>query len=122
MRLHEHEAADIFGRYGIPVPMRGVAASPVEAVDIAVSLGCPVILKAQVLSGGRGLAGGIVTADTPGDIRDIAARLLESSIRGLPVRKILVSKKIAIARELYLGVTVDGLEEDRWSSRAPRAE
>ncbi len=110
MRLHEHEAADIFERYGIPVPMRGVAATPVEAVDIAVRLGCPVILKAQVLSGGRGLAGGIVTVDTPGDIRDIAARLLKSSIRGLPVRKILVSKKIAIARELYLGITVDGFE------------
>ncbi len=108
MRLHEHEAADIFENAGIPFPERGVASTPEEAEKLAVGLGCPVILKAQVLAGGRGLAGGIIAAENPGEAYSSAGNLLTSEIKGLPVRKILVAKKAVIEKELYFGVTVDG--------------
>ena len=65
MRLHEYEALDIFEQNRIPVPRRGVANTMHEALDIAGEIGYPVILKAQVLVGGRGLAGGIKTASSP---------------------------------------------------------
>ena len=64
MRLHEYEAADIFYKEGIAVPRRGVAETTEGALDIADRIGFPVMLKAQVLVGGRGLAGGIKTATT----------------------------------------------------------
>ena len=66
--------------------------------------------QAQVLVGGRGLAGGIVTAESPDEARDAAHGLLGAEIKGLPVDTVLISKKAAIARELYFGVTVDGFE------------
>jgi len=110
MRLHEYEAADIFERNGIPVPKRGLAGTPGEAEHIALEIGCPVVLKAQVLVGGRGLAGGVVTTETPEEAREAAARLLGSEIKGFPVRRILVGEKVRLERELYLGVTVDGYE------------
>jgi succinyl-CoA synthetase beta subunit len=108
MRLHEYEALDIFEQNGIPVPRRGVAGSMHEALHVAGEIGYPVILKAQVLVGGRGLAGGIKTASTPDELKEMAEALLGSEIKGLPVRKILVCEKVEIAKELYLGITVDG--------------
>ena len=108
MRLHEYEALDIFERVGIPVPRRGVAGTMHEALHVAGEIGYPVILKAQVLVGGRGLAGGIKTAYTPDELKDVAESLLNSDIKGLPVRKILVCEKAEIAKELYVGITVDG--------------
>jgi len=108
MRLHEYEALDIFEENGIPVPRRGVAGSMHEALHVAGEIGYPVMLKAQVLVGGRGLAGGIKTASTPDELKEMADTLLSSEIKGLPVRKILVCEKIEVAKELYLGITVDG--------------
>lgn len=108
MRLYEYEAADIFERYGISVPERCVVSSPEEAVDAAVRIGCPVMLKAQILLGGRGLAGGVVAASTPDEAKSAAGRLLSAEIRGERVRRLLVAKKVAVARELYLGITIDG--------------
>jgi succinyl-CoA synthetase beta subunit len=108
MRLHEYEALDIFEQNGIPVPRRGIAGSMHEALHVAGEIGYPVILKAQVLVGGRGLAGGIKTASTPDELKEMAEALLSSEIKGLPVRKILVCEKVEIAKELYLGITVDG--------------
>ncbi len=108
MRLHEYEALDIFEQIGIPVPRRGVAGTMHEALHVAGEIGYPVMLKAQVLVGGRGLAGGIRTASTPDELKEKAETLLSSQIKGLPVRKILVCEKVEIARELYVGVTVDG--------------
>jgi succinyl-CoA synthetase beta subunit len=106
MKLHEFEAADILESMGIPVPRRGVAATVQDAVHVAGEIGYPVMLKAQVLAGGRGLAGGIVSASGPEELKEKAERLLSSEINGLPVRKILVAEKADIARELYAGVTV----------------
>ena len=65
MRLHEYEALDIFEKNGIPVPRRGAASTMHEALHLAGEIGYPVMLKAQVLVGGRGLAGGIKTASSP---------------------------------------------------------
>jgi succinyl-CoA synthetase beta subunit len=108
MRLHEYEALDIFEQYGIPVPRRGLAGTMHEALHVAGEIGYPVMLKAQVLVGGRGLAGGIRTAATPDELKDAADGLFNSDIKGLPVRKILVCEKAEVARELYVGITIDG--------------
>jgi succinyl-CoA synthetase beta subunit len=108
MRLHEYEALDIFEQIGIPVPRRGVAGTMHEALHVAGEIGYPVMLKAQVLVGGRGLAGGIRTASTPDELKEVAEVLLGSDIKGFPVHKILVCEKVEIAQELYLGITIDG--------------
>jgi succinyl-CoA synthetase beta subunit len=79
-----------------------------EAIHVAREIGYPVILKAQVLVGGRGLAGGIKTASTQEELEEMANTLLSSEIKGLQVRKILVAEKAAISKELYVGITVDG--------------
>lgn len=108
MRLHEYEALDIFEQNRIPVPRRGIATTMHEALHAAGEIGYPVMLKAQVLVGGRGLAGGIKTASSPDELKDVAEALLASDIKGLPVLKILVCEKVKIAKELYLGFTIDG--------------
>jgi len=108
MRLYEFEAANVFTTKGIPVPRQEVAETTEEALNIAGEIGYPVLLKAQVLVGGRGLAGGIKTVSTPDELEDMAGQMFGSEIKGLPVRKILVSEKVDIAKELYLGITIDG--------------
>jgi succinyl-CoA synthetase beta subunit len=108
MRLHEYEALDIFEQNRIPVPRRGVASTMHDALHVAGEIGYPVVLKAQVLVGGRGLAGGIKTASSPDEMKDAAEALLGSDIKGLPVLKLLVCEKVEIAKELYLGFTIDG--------------
>lgn len=110
MRLHEYEAADIFESMGIAVPARAVATTPEEAQKIASDLGGPVLLKAQVLVGGRGLAGGVRVASNLEEVHTLSKELLGMDIKGFTVQKLLVSKKINIQRELYLGVTIDGYE------------
>jgi succinyl-CoA synthetase beta subunit len=108
MRLHEYEALDIFEENGIPVPRRGIAGTMHEALHVAGEIGYPVVLKAQVLVGGRGLAGGIKTASSPDELKEVAEALLGSDIKGLPVLKVLVCEKVEITKELYVGITVDG--------------
>jgi len=110
MRLHEFEAANIFEQAGIPFPKRDEASSAEEAQRIAERIGCPVVLKAQVLVGGRGLAGGVKIAQDPRDAYLLSEKLLGSEIKGLPVRKILIEEKVDIDRELYIGITIDGYE------------
>jgi len=108
MRLYEHEAADIYEAVGIPVPRRGVVQSPEEAVNLADRIGYPVMLKAQVLGGGRGLAGGIKSASGPEEVEELTRQLLNMEIREMPVRKIMVSEKAEVFKELYTGIAVDG--------------
>ena len=108
MRLHEFEALDIFESMDIPVPRRRVARTVEEAVHVAREIGYPLVLKAQVLVGGRGLAGGIKTASTPEELEEMANTLLGSEIKGLRVRQILVVEKAEISKELYMGITVNG--------------
>jgi succinyl-CoA synthetase beta subunit len=108
MRLYEYEGIDIFENVGIPVPRRGVAESTEDALLIAGEIGYPVVLKAQVLVGGRGLAGGVKTVETPDELEEISGKLFNAEIKGLPVRKLMVCEKADILRELYMGITVDG--------------
>jgi succinyl-CoA synthetase beta subunit len=91
----------------VPIPSGDVATTPEEAEDIAVALGGPVVVKSQVLVGGRGKAGGIKVAHDPDEARIHAKQILSLEIRGLPVRKVLIDEAADIAREIYLGIVVD---------------
>ena len=106
MYLHEHRAKELFSQYGIPLPAREVAGDPAEAVTSSEKIGLPVVLKAQLLEGGRGKAGLITMVDAPSEIRDKAEALFSvGKTRGF--QQILVEKKIAIKKEYYLSVTID---------------
>jgi len=107
MRLHEHEAARLFQQAGVPVPPFVVARTADEAVAALSRVELPVAIKAQVLVGARGKAGGIAFASTPEEIREKANTLLGSSVRGLAVDAVMVARKVPIVRELYAGVAVD---------------
>lgn len=108
MKLYEHESADIFADFGIRVPERILAATPDEAFMAAEKIGLPVVVKAQILAGGRGLAGGVKTVSTAEEAQSVAADLLGSRIQGIKVRSVMVVRKVDHYQELYLGITVDG--------------
>ncbi|MER3469055.1 MAG: succinate--CoA ligase subunit beta, partial [Thermoflexus sp.] len=107
MKLHEFQSKQLFARYGIPIPRGKVAASPEEARAVAKELGRPVVVKAQVLVGGRGKAGGIRLARTPEEAEQIAEQILSMTLKGLPVRRVLVDEAAEIQAELYLGLVID---------------
>ncbi|HEX2621084.1 MAG TPA: ADP-forming succinate--CoA ligase subunit beta [Phototrophicaceae bacterium] len=107
MNLHEYQSKARFGDYGIPVPRGKVAATPQEVYDIAKELGSAVVVKAQVLAGGRGKAGGVKVAKTPDEASQVAEKILGMSIKGLTVFKVLVDPAANIGREIYLGITND---------------
>ena len=109
MRLHEHEAARLFQQAGLPVASFAVARTADEAVAALTKVELPVVIKAQVLVGSRGKHGGIVMADTVEEVRAKTAALLGSSVRGFRVESVMISKRVSIARELYVGVTVDAV-------------
>ena len=107
MKLHEYQSKQIFARYGIPIPKGKVATTAEDARNIATELGGRVVIKSQVLVGGRGKAGGIRVAKDPRDAEDIATQILAMEIKGLPVRKVLVDEAASISKEIYLGITND---------------
>lgn len=107
MKLHEYQSKQIFSRYGIPIPKGRVAATASEARHIAEELGGRVVVKSQVLVGGRGKAGGIKVAKDPVEAELLATQILSMEIKGLPVRKVLVDEAAAIDQEIYLGITND---------------
>ncbi len=107
MNLHEYQSKRIFAKYGIPIPNGEVASSPVEARDIARRLGGPVVVKSQVLVGGRGKAGGIKLAAAPDDAEACARDILGMDIKGLKVKKVLVDQAANIETEIYLGAVLD---------------
>ncbi len=107
MKLYEYQAKNIFKEYRIPVPEGQIAETPEKAVEIAKNIGKPVAVKAQVLVGGRGKAGGIKFADIPEQVAEVASQLLGSKIKGIEVKRVLVEEKLEIECELYLGITVD---------------
>jgi len=111
MRLYEYEAKTIFRKFGIPVPQGRIVSTPAEAREVAVELNKPVVLKAQVLVGGRGKAGGIRVAESPEEAEREATQLLGSEISGFKINKLLVEEKLNIIKELYLGVTIDDTHE-----------
>ncbi|MEW5870245.1 MAG: ADP-forming succinate--CoA ligase subunit beta [Chloroflexota bacterium] len=107
MKLHEYQSKQIFAKYGIPIPKGQVAATADEAKHIAKELGSRVVIKSQVLVGGRGKAGGIRLAKSPDEAGELAGQILAMEIKGLPVRKVLVDEAADIESEIYLGVTND---------------
>jgi succinyl-CoA synthetase beta subunit len=107
MKLFEHEAKDIFRAFNIPTPPGGVARTPEEAEKRAIEVGKPVVVKAQVLAGKRGKAGGVKFADTPAQARTHAKDILAMRINNLPVEAVLVEEKLSIQQEIYAGITVD---------------
>jgi len=107
MKLHEYQSKLIFAEYGVPIPKGKVAATATEAKQIAKDLGGRVVVKSQVLVGGRGKAGGIRLAKNPTEAEEIASQILEMVIKGLPVRKVLIDEAANINKEIYLGITND---------------
>lgn len=107
MNLHEYQSKARFAQYGIPVPKGKVATTADEVYQIAQELGGAVVVKSQVLVGGRGKAGGIKLAKTPDEARARAMDILGMSIKGHIVRKVLVDPAANIAHEIYLGITND---------------
>lgn len=110
MKLQEYQSKQLFSKYGIPIPKGRVAATAYEAKHIAEELGGRVVIKSQVLVGGRGKAGGIRLAKNPEEAEEWATQILAMEIKGLPVRKVLVDEAANIEKEIYLGITNDRAE------------
>src|SRR5512143_2683387 len=107
MKLHEYQSKQIFAKYGIPIPKGRVAATASEAKAIAEELGGRVVIKSQVLVGGRGKAGGVKLAKDPAEAEQLATQILGMEIKGLPVRKVLVDEATSIDFEIYFSITND---------------
>lgn len=107
MKLHEYQSKQIFAKYGVAIPRGRVAASASDAKQIAEELGGKVVVKAQVLVGGRGKAGGIRLARSPKEAAELATLILGMEIKGLPVRKVLIDEAASFSKEIYLGITND---------------
>ena len=107
MKLHEYQSKTIFSKYGIPIPNGRVAATAQEAKQIAEELGGRVVIKSQVLVGGRGKAGGVKLAKDSVEAEQLATQILGMDIKGLPVRKVLVDEASAIDQEIYFAITDD---------------
>src|SRR5512139_3748605 len=107
MKLHEYQSKAIFAKYGIPIPKGRVAATASEARQIAEELVSRVVIKSQVLVGGRGKAGGVKLAKDPQEAEQLATQILAMEIKGLPVRKVLVDEAAAIDQEIYYSITND---------------
>ena len=106
MKLYEYMGKELLAKYGIPIPEGGVAATAEEAAELAGKIGS-VVLKAQILSGKRGKAGGICFTDNYVEAGRVAADLLGSQLNGYQVEAVLVEKKLQIDREFYLAISVD---------------
>jgi succinyl-CoA synthetase beta subunit len=105
--LYEYQGKELFGRHGIPVSDGRLAETPSEARAAAEALGGQVVVKAQVLIGGRGKAGGIKLADTPEEAEARTSEILGMDIRGHVVRKVWIERASDIAREYYLSIAFD---------------
>src|SRR3982075_3588618 len=107
MDLHEYQGKQLFKQFGIPVSEGRLAATPEEARKAAEEIGGPVVVKAQVLTGGRGKAGGVKLADDPADAEQKAREIIGLDIRGHVVEKVWIESASEIAKEYYLSITFD---------------
>lgn len=107
MNIHEYQAKEILRAVGVPIPPGETATTPDEAEAIARRIGKMVVVKAQVHAGGRGKAGGVKLAKTPGEAREKAQAILGMQIKGLTVQKVLVTEAADIASEAYVGIILD---------------
>src|ERR687893_875017 len=111
MRFYEYESRQILAREGIPLSKHGFATSAEEAKQIAEDIGGPVVIKSQVLTGGRMKAGGVRFADDPDQAEREAREVLGLEINGHVPRGVLVAAKAPIAHEYYAGVIYDGVRK-----------
>ena len=107
MDLYEYQGKQLFARFGIPVSDGRLATTPEEALAAAEEIGGPVVVKAQVLTGGRGKAGGVKLAKDPAEAEARARDILGLDINGHVVRKIWIEQASDIAKEYYLSITFD---------------
>ncbi|HEY5597071.1 MAG TPA: ADP-forming succinate--CoA ligase subunit beta [Candidatus Bipolaricaulota bacterium] len=107
MRLLEHQGKALFEKVGLSVPSGEVARTPAQAQACAEKLGGTVVVKAQVLAGGRGKAGGVKLARTPQEARAHAEAILGMRIKGERVQSVLVTRAVDILKEFYLSITLD---------------
>ena len=107
MNIHEYQAKEILRKEGVPIPPGEVASTPEQVEAIAKKYGGTVVVKAQVHAGGRGKAGGVKLAKSPGEAKEIAEKILALHIKGLPVQKVLVTPAADIATEAYVGIILD---------------
>jgi succinyl-CoA synthetase beta subunit len=114
LKVHEYQAKELLGKYSVPTPRGRVVDTPEEARAVAVELGGPTVVKAQIHAGGRGKGGGIKLASTPDETAAAASQVLGMTLvtpqtgpEGQLVRRVLVEEQTAIARELYLAVLID---------------
>jgi succinyl-CoA synthetase beta subunit/citryl-CoA synthetase large subunit len=111
MRFFEYESRAIVAKAGIPVTQHGFAKTPEEARQIAQEIGGPVVIKSQVLTGGRMKAGGVQFADTPEEAVTHAAHVLSLEINGHRPRGVLVDSRAEVEHEYYAGVVWDGVRK-----------
>jgi succinyl-CoA synthetase beta subunit len=111
MRFFEYESRAIVARAGIPVTQHGFATSADQARQIATEIGGPVVIKSQVLTGGRMKAGGVQFADTPDEAAAHAEHVLALEINGHLPRGVLVDSRADVAHEYYAGVVWDGIRK-----------
>ncbi|HCB49635.1 MAG: succinyl-CoA synthetase subunit beta [Anaerolineae bacterium SG8_19] len=107
MNLHEYQAKWLFAQHGVPIPKGKVATTGSQARSIARELGGRVVVKSQVLTGGRGKAGGVKLANDPDEAESIANQILGLDIKGYTVRKVLVDEAANIRDEIYLAILID---------------
>jgi succinyl-CoA synthetase beta subunit len=105
--LHEYQAKERFGLFGIPVPKGKIAHTPTEAAQIAQELGGTVVVKAQVHTGGRGKAGGVKLAKSPQEAQEMAQKIIGMKIKHLTVHKVLIDPAADIKDEIYFAITND---------------
>ncbi|HMQ52451.1 MAG TPA: ADP-forming succinate--CoA ligase subunit beta [Anaerolineae bacterium] len=107
MKLHEYQSKRVFADHGVPIPNGEVAETPAQVREIAKRLAGPVVIKSQVLVGGRGKAGGIKVAKSVDEAEALAKQILGMDIKGLTVEKVLVDEAADIKKEIYLGIVID---------------
>jgi succinyl-CoA synthetase beta subunit len=107
VKLHEYQSKRIFAEYGVPIPNGEVATSSDQAREIARKLGGSVVIKSQVLVGGRGKAGGVKVAKNADEAEVLSDQILGMDIKGLTVEKVLVDEAADIKEEIYLGIVID---------------
>ncbi|MEO0075404.1 MAG: ADP-forming succinate--CoA ligase subunit beta [candidate division WOR-3 bacterium] len=107
MKIHEYQAKEIFRKYNIPTTQEKVAFSLVDAKKIMQELTYPVVIKAQVLVGGRGKAGGVKLVKNEAELQSAINSILGMNIKGFIVKKVLIAQAITIDQEYYLGITID---------------
>lgn len=113
MKLHEYQSKELLSKYGVPVPQGDVTSDPAEARAIAEKLGGKVVVKAQVLMGGRGKAGGVKLFETAADAANFAKDLIGKRLvsiqnpQGMIVDKVLIAETVDIAKEFYVAVLLD---------------